>query len=379
MATSGTQRSAMVHALERFEQDNPGIRVIQQFDAQEDYKRNFERRIREKPTDLAFWFAGERMRQLARKQLIRPLDSATANVFSGQFTRAALGSTRIGDQHYAMPLSYYAWGFFYSKSLFQDLQIAPPKTWDEFLAVCARLKAQGVAPTAVGAKAGWPAAAWFDYLNLRMHGLEFHQKLLRGEARFSDPRVRAVLVQWHELLQRGYFLEEALQQDWDGVLPYLYRRQVGMVLMGGFAAAKFPEGALGGRNVADDIGFFPFPSIHPKVGNFEDAPLDVLVMPTSGKNTTSALKLLRYLSNPSVMNPYNRAIRQLSPRKDSAATDDVFLNAGKAVLDQADGIAFFFDRDAREPLVGPAFEAFRQFLQAPHDVDGTLAQLQSVR
>lgn len=379
MASSGTQRSALVRVLEQFEQANPDVRIVQHFDSQEEYKTNFEQRIRDKPIDIAFWFAGERMRQLVRRQLIRPLDTETVNAFQGQFTRATLASTRIGEQTYAMPLSYYAWGFFYSKSLFQELQLTPPRNWEEFLSTCNQLKARGVVPTAVGAKAGWPAAAWFDYLNLRLNGLEFHQKLLRGDFRFTDPRARAVFAQWQELLKRGYFLAEAMPLDWDGVLPYLYRRQVGMVLMGGFAAAKFPDGALGGRSVANDLGFFPFPGLNSKIGTFEDAPLDVLVMPSSGKNSAAAQRLLHFIASEAILNRYNQSIRQLSPRRDAAQTEDPFLNAGKAVLETADGIAFYFDRDARESLVGPAFDAFRQFLLPPHDIDAALFRLQAVR
>ena len=376
MASSGTQRSALSVALEGFERENPDIKVIQHVYAQEEYKRDFEQRISSKPIDVAFWFAGERLRQLAQKSLIKPLDSGfAAGPEMAQFTRSSLTSTRIGDKTYGLPLSYYAWGFFYSKSLFRDMHLAPPKSWADFLTVCATLKSRGVTPTAVGAKAGWPAAAWFDYLDLRMNGLGFHQKLLRGEISFTDQRVRAVFNQWQQLLKSGYFLPEAMALDWDGVLPYLYRRQVAMVLMGGFAAAKFPAGTLGGRDVESDIGFFAFPVINPNMKQYEDAPLDVFVQPASGQNPGAAAKLLKYIASNRALNQYNESIRQLSPRKDAPPTTDPFLGAGRSILENADGIAFFFDRDARESLIAPGFEAFRDFLQPPFDVDAAIAHM----
>lgn len=376
MVSTGLERSAQVQMLQQFERENPGSKIVQHFVAQEEYKRDFEKNIARKPIDVAFWFAGERMRQLSGKGLLRPFDADLTADLSDQFTHASMHSTQVGKQTFGMPLSYYAWGFFYSKSLFRELGLEVPQTWEDLLSVSEAIRRKGAFPFAVGAKAGWPVAAWFDYLNLRMHGLEFHQKLLRGEVALSDPRVKDVMLQWRHVLEKGYFLPEAMPLDWDGVFPYLYRRQVGMVLMGGFAAARFPTGSALGRQVTDDVGFFQFPKMNPKVPTYEDAPLDVLVLPSSGKNPSGANRLLRFMSRAPVMNPYNQAVRQLSPRKDAPKPDDPFLSAGKSVLDTAEGIAFFFDRDARDALVAPAFAAFRQFLTPPHDVDAAIARLQ---
>ncbi len=45
-------------------------------------------------------------------------------------------------------------------------------------------------------------------------------------------------------------------------------------------------------------------------------------------------------------------------------------NAGEvATLKSAKAIAFYFDRDAKPYLVEPAFNAFKQFLTPPFDVD----------
>ena len=45
----------LVVALERFEQENPGTKIVQHFDSQEEYKRDFEKRIAQKPIDVALY------------------------------------------------------------------------------------------------------------------------------------------------------------------------------------------------------------------------------------------------------------------------------------------------------------------------------------
>ena len=36
----------------------------------------------------------------------------------------------------------------------------------------------------------WVASGWFDYLNLRINGAEFHRDLLAGKHSFDGPEVK---------------------------------------------------------------------------------------------------------------------------------------------------------------------------------------------
>ena len=50
---------------------------------------------------------------------------------------------------YATPGEVTAVSFYYNKQIFAQNGITPPKTWPQFLAICAKLKAAGIAPLAV--------------------------------------------------------------------------------------------------------------------------------------------------------------------------------------------------------------------------------------
>lgn len=368
MVSSGNQRTFWdTEVIQKFKAANPDVQVTQRVSGQEAYKAGFSQMLQNEAVDVAFWFAGERLSQGVDSQLLRPLDDPDVKTaVIRNFVESTVAATSTRSKIYALPLSYYAWGFYYRKSLFLQLGLQPPATWADFLDVGQKLKAAGVAPTAVGAAEGWPAAAWFDYLNLRINGLDFHRKLLAGEARFSDPKVREVLLQWKRLQELEFFRRDTLDQTWDSPLPYLYRNLVGMVLMGGFASAKFPP------QLADDMGFFPFPTVA-NVPRYEDAPLDVLVLPKTGKNTKAAHRFLVFLATSSALNHYNMRVNQLSPLKTFQASA---RNAGEvAALRSAKAIAFFFDRDAKPQLVQPAFAAFKQFMTPPFDVDRAIMAL----
>ena len=364
VVSNSAQRSAWIGIVEQFSAANPDIRVTHRGYPQEQYKRDFIARLRTDPADLAFWYAGERLNDAAKAKLLSPLDADTVALMKKtKFAPAMIDGTRMNGGVYGFPLYYYTWGFIYRKPLFERLGIRPPATWSEFRQVCARLRSAGVTPLALGASSGWPAAGWFDYLNLRINGIEFHRRLLRGDEQFSDPRVRQVFDAWGDLLRSGYFLEATMEQEWDRVLPHLYRDRVGMMLIGGFVAARFPD------TVAADMGMFRFPSMTPGIPRYEEAPLDVLVVPAKGKNTKARKRFLAYLAESGALMKIADADQTMAAQAGHLSSANSLRDDMLAILDGAAGLTFFFDRDAKAALVAPAFDGFRQFLRPPHDTD----------
>ena len=358
------QRTAWLGIIGDFAAANPDIEIIHQGYPQEEYKRNFTARLRSGRADLAFWYAGERLHDAARNKLLSPLDAdLVALLKKKKFSAATIDGTRIDGGVYGFPLYYYVWGFVYRKSLFERLGIVAPTTWHEFLKACERLKAAGVTPLAVGARSGWPAAAWFDYLNLRINGIGFHRKLARGEVRFDTPRVRQVFDVWGDLLRKDYFLEATMDQEPERVLPYLYRNYVGMVLAASSVASRFPA-ALGA-----DMGFFGFPNYSPDMPTYEEAPIDLLVLPARGLNPRARKRFLAFLAETGAMRKIADADQTLSAQADPDPRPVWLGDAPGRVWSRAAGLTYFFDRDARSELVAPTYDGLRRFLQAPHDTD----------
>jgi multiple sugar transport system substrate-binding protein len=365
------QRTAWINIINEFAAANPDIAVAHNGYPQEQYKRDFIPRLRAGRADLAFWYAGERLRDAARSKLLTPLDADTVSLLKDKkFVPATIEGTRIEGAVYGFPLYYYVWGFVYRKTLFDRLGLRPPATWNEFLQVCERLKSAGITPLALGARNGWPAAGWFDYLNLRINGIDFHRKLLRGEARFSDTRVHQVFDVWGGLLRKGYFFDATMDQDFDRVLPYLYRNHVGMMLTGSFVAARFPHA------IAPDMGFFAFPNYSPDIPDYEEAPLDVLVLPAKAINLQARKRFLRFLAESGSVRQIADADQTLSAQASTSLPPILLAEATGAIINNAAGLTYFFDRDAKAELVGPTYEALRQFLKPPHDADQAIHHIE---
>ncbi len=98
----------------------------------------------------------------------------------------------VDGKQYFLPNSYYWWAVYYRRSIFERYGLQPPETWNDFRTVCSKLKQNGVSPITIGTKYRWTAAGWFDYLNMRVNGPDFHINLMLGREKYDDPRVKKV-------------------------------------------------------------------------------------------------------------------------------------------------------------------------------------------
>ncbi|WP_370385125.1 N-acetylglucosamine/diacetylchitobiose ABC transporter substrate-binding protein [Catenulispora sp. GAS73] len=57
-----------------------------------------------------------------------------------------IGIGQFGQNMFSLNYAFTVWGLWYSKSLFQKNNWTVPKTWDEFMALCATIKATGMPP-----------------------------------------------------------------------------------------------------------------------------------------------------------------------------------------------------------------------------------------
>ena len=155
------------------------------------------------PPDVIGWLAGSVARDYAAKGLLLDVsDMWTGDGACATFSPALkeLSSDASGKQIF-IPTSYYWWSIFYKKSAFEKWGVTPPSNWDDFIALCETLKGKGVNPLTNGiGSTPWMASGWFDYLNLRINGAQFHRQLLAGEHSFEDPKVVSVLDEYKRLI-----------------------------------------------------------------------------------------------------------------------------------------------------------------------------------
>lgn len=158
--------------------------------------------------DLITWNSGNRMKVFVDLGLLEDLSDVWEAEGLYEKMPAVVGASSVDGKQYGVPYAYYAWGFYYRKDLFEKAAITEtPYTWEEFLAVGEKLNAAGITPVPIGAENLWPAAGWFDFLNLRVNGVEFHADLMDGKIPYTDDRVKNVFAKWFELVEAVFFID----------------------------------------------------------------------------------------------------------------------------------------------------------------------------
>ncbi|WP_299030910.1 extracellular solute-binding protein [uncultured Sulfitobacter sp.] len=369
-------KKAFEEVIAGFEAENPDIKVTWNLFDHEGYKTSIRNFLTADAPDLANWYAGNRMLPYVNAGLFEAVDDVWEENGLNESLASAKGSMTIDGKIWGVPYTYYQWGVYYRKDLFEANNIAVPKNWDEFKAAGETLKAAGITPITIGTKYLWTAGGVFDYLNLRTNGYEFHMALTRGEIAWTDDRLRATMANWKELLDAGFFLENHAAFSWQEALAPMVQGEAAMYVMGNFAVAPLREAGL----TDDQLGFFQFPMINPDVPMAEEAPTDTIHLTANGKNKENGKKFLAYLARADVQTQINETMGQLPINKNSSVGDDKFLQAGYEMLSNTDGgIAQFFDRDAPAEMAKAGMEGFQEFMVKPERLDKILERLEKVR
>ncbi|PWE53289.1 sugar ABC transporter substrate-binding protein [Metarhizobium album] len=368
-------KKAMEELIADFQKANPDVTVKWNNFDHEGYKSAIRNFLTADAPDVVAWYAGNRMAPFVKAGLFEDVtDVWTANGLDEQLKSSAPSMT-IDGKKWGMPYTYYQWGIYYRKDIFAEQGITPPKTWAELLAASEKLKAAGVTPFTIGTKALWPTAGWFDYLDLRVNGYEFHMDLTAGKIPYTDPRVKTVFEKWGELVKADYFIANHAAIDWQDAVPQLVQGKAAMYLMGNFAVATFKDGGL----KEEQIGFLQFPEITPGIPVAEEAPTDTFHIPSGAKNKEDAKKFLAYLASPAVQAKMNATLGQLPVNNTTQKPKDVFLDAGFTILSNAHGLAQFYDRDAQAEMAKAGMEGFQEFMVKPDNLDRILERLEKIR
>ncbi len=298
--STGTGPKLIQDAVDRFEAANPGVKVEVSPIANDAYKDKIKVALGANAAPCIFpsWGGGPLAAYVKAGQVIDLTSQVTANNYKAYFLPAAWSNVTFNNKIYGVPVENSSIAvIWYSKSIFAKNKLTPPKTWNDLLKVVRALNHAGVAPFALGGGSKWPEIMWYDYLVDRLGGAKaFNAAALRTGGKFTD----SAFIRAGQYLQT-LVKDKAFIKGYNGIIydngaprQLIEAGKAAMELMGSWEYSGF----LGDKK-ADDIGFFPFPSIPGGQGDQTD------VLGTVGDNFYSisstcadkadAFKVIQYL------------------------------------------------------------------------------------
>ncbi len=215
---------------------------------------------------------------------------------------------------YGVPFATQSLGIFTNKALLASHGLHhPPKTWEEFLAICRKLKAKGVTVLANGLKDAPVLEQMFGVVGPSFYGgTPFFKDVMAGRKHFTAPEfVRAIeaVQAMREFMPAN---AEAIEED------------EARTLFASGQAAFFMSGTwnidtVRSLNPKLDLGFMPAPPVKPGapvwVSTFADGNYAVNA---NSKNRDAALRFANYLASKEYGQLFTDQLYQLS------AVPDVF-------------------------------------------------------
>ncbi|MET0743904.1 MAG: extracellular solute-binding protein [Microvirga sp.] len=229
----------------------------------------------------------------------------------------------IGKDNYGLPLSMSIVGnCFYNKEIFDKLSLKPPKTWDEFGEVCAKIKAAGITPLGASSPAGFLFYQWYGPM-LSTLGIDGFWAFTRGDIAFTSPEMRQSFTLFKDKVASN-FNKTWPGSKWSDSIDQLMRGEVAMCIIGDWGSGYMVQR---GWKPEVNYDFFPSPGLE-KVTIFQT---DVVVA-YKGTQEKTALNFLKSVASPEGQAIFNKNKGSLAAS--SVAPTDFYNVIGKREFDK---------------------------------------------
>lgn len=372
--------------IEQFEADHPHIQIERQGYSQ--FPQQYL--VAEPPPDIMTIGPSSIVVSAGQMGLLTDLsDLWVQSGLNESYPDSFRAMSAADGKQYFLPMAYSWAGFYYNQRLFNELGLTPPQSWDEFIFVADTFKANGIAPLVLAGESPFGSATWFDYLNLRLNGPEFHGSLIRGQESYLDERVRSVFETWTLLITNEYFVRgmgtmsdfDALITIVDGPNGSVSSHEAAMVLADPLALVALPETLRG------QPGFFRFPIIDSSQPVGESMLVLGYMVPSGAPNVEEAIEFLSFMAQADVQDqlyrPSENNLSYAPVRATDSSNYSEEIQRRMAVVLEADQVevpSFLGNPTSMQAILGATLT---QFLNAAErgsvNIDEIMAQLESAR
>lgn len=214
-----------------FEEQHPNIKIEQDGVAAAQYKTKlFTQAAGNSLADINVLWPGADLDPLVDGDLLMPLNDYMDN-WNGLVREDALAGFNKNGNQYGVPTKQnFVDIIYYNKEMLAQVGYDEfPATYDEWIDLIKKLKEAGITPISLGNKEKWPLqSSYMSTLAQRFAGSDFLQKVVDGEASFTDERFVQAVAVIDELTKLGAFNVDANNMDSVQAQDYLIQEKAAM-------------------------------------------------------------------------------------------------------------------------------------------------------
>lgn len=319
--------------IKKFEETNPNIKIIQ--DNPPDPLTVLKTKVASNEVpDIIATGAGKEFAQFSKGGILTDLTAAPELATINESYINTLKGLSESDKVYGFPYAIIGNGVIYNKTLFQELNLQVPKTWDEFIAVCDKIKAAGKTPFFYGFKDAWTTLPFFNSIAASIQEDGFFDKRKDGTATFASG--------YTEITEKYLKLIEYGQKDLfgkgynDGNVAFAKGESV-MYLQGMWAISEALK-----ANPDAKLGVFTLPGTNDPARNKLCAGVDLLLsVSAKTAHPEEAMTFVRFLLEKDSVKTYITDQNSFSAIKGVTQDNEAIAELNPAI--EADQVAEFPD------------------------------------
>lgn len=216
-------------------------------------------------------------------------DSVTSNIQPVYLDMLKGIASKDDGKVYGVPYAANADGIIYNKDIFAKLGLQVPKTWDEFMAVCEKVKASGQAPFYLTLKDSWTGMCFWNALEGDLMPANFIKDKKAGKTTFAA--THGEIVDKMEKVG-SYGQGDVLGVGYDDGNVAFAQGKSAMYLQGNWAINEIKK-----ANSNINLGMFPFPASNDVSKNNVISGIDVLfAVASKSKHPEEAKKFISFMT-----------------------------------------------------------------------------------
>ncbi|AQX15321.1 ABC transporter substrate-binding protein [Tessaracoccus lapidicaptus] len=267
--------------------------------------------------------------------------------FMSRVDEAFLPSVSSGDKVFGVPFGQaMAGGILYNRSVYDDLGLEVPTTWDEFMANNEKIKAAGIDPVIQSFGDTWTSQLFIlaDFHNVTQAQSDWAEKYTANQAKYVDEPAIKGFQRLEEVATAGYMNEDYATAKLDQALTKLVNGEGAHYPMLTFVVNTYVTLA---DDAAENIGFFAQPGDDAATNGLTAWTPAGIYLPatTEGEELEAAKRFLDYVATPEACDAQTEAVTPTGPYMVQGCTlpDDL----PQAVLD----LQSYFDEGKASPAL----------------------------
>ena len=236
------------------------------------------------------------------RRLVLPVDDLVP-VVKDRLIDGALDPFTIDGQVWGIPISgVSATTFFYNKTMFDNLGIKPPATYEEFLQVAAVLRDNDIIPVLHQGKNPWMWPIWYMGAIAQTTGntqLEKTRSNLRGDTKFTDEADVKAMELVRKFVDDGILDPTSMDYDEEGMRGAFISGQAGA-----YFGATWDLAILTASITDFELGIFMYPQLPDVPGHpvaYGGVEVGLCISSTiSDDNLAAAKAYIEYASRPEI-------------------------------------------------------------------------------